>query len=394
MNSFDAKISEQQSATIADNASKSSFVNTRPEAQTIQNLQHAASGSSQVKQLQAYQTMADRAVVQRQENTTGMPDNLKTGIESLSGYSMSDVKVHYNSDKPAQLNAYAYAQGTDIHLASGQEKHLPHEAWHVVQQKQGRVKPTMQLKGKIAINDDAGLEHEADVMGAKAMQFKQDLSKPLANNLPVGNNMPVQKADDGTREVDINELSDDQAYQHMEDSFKKGEMKKPVINQAGSLVQRVKKSFTQGGDLFVVLKSDLNTGTGTSKGTRAYVNDVNTFKPDEILFDYVTANTSAKATATVKGNKKAYSVENPLADKSYKSGIYWDAGHKLGRQNGGLGNDNDWVFPQNPAFNQGNSKNMFNVDSEETRPAWRAMEDDFHNGVKKDGAGAWWIKQI
>ncbi len=85
---------------------------------------------------------------------------------------MDDVKVHYHSDKPAQLNAHAYAQGTDIHIASGQEKHLPHEAWHVVQQKQGRVKPTLQMKGKVNVNDDAGLEKEADVMGAKALQTK------------------------------------------------------------------------------------------------------------------------------------------------------------------------------------------------------------------------------
>ncbi|BDD06450.1 HET-C-related protein [Aureibacter tunicatorum] len=105
-------------------------------------------------------------------NKTGLPDNLKSGIENLSGHSMDDVKVHYNSDKPAQLQAYAFAQGTDIHLSSGQEKHLPHEAWHVVQQKQGRVTPTTQMKGKVNINDDAGLEREADIMGAKAMQFK------------------------------------------------------------------------------------------------------------------------------------------------------------------------------------------------------------------------------
>jgi len=38
----------------------------------------------------------------------------------------------------------------------------------VVQQKQGRVKPTVQLKGKVYINDDPGLEKEADVMGNKA----------------------------------------------------------------------------------------------------------------------------------------------------------------------------------------------------------------------------------
>ncbi len=47
------------------------------------------------------------ALAQREQkpNNTGMPNNLKSGIENLSGYSMDDVKVHYNSDKPAQLNS-------------------------------------------------------------------------------------------------------------------------------------------------------------------------------------------------------------------------------------------------------------------------------------------------
>ena len=58
---------------------------------------------------------------------------------------MDYIKVHYNSPHPAILQAHAYAQGSDIHVAPGQEKHLPHEGWHVVQQKQGRVKPTRQL---------------------------------------------------------------------------------------------------------------------------------------------------------------------------------------------------------------------------------------------------------
>lgn len=102
-------------------------------------------------------------------NHTGMPNQLKSGIESLSGMSMDHVKVHYNSGKPAQLNAHAYAQGSDIHMAPGQERHLPHEAWHVVQQMQGRVQPTMQMKGDVQVNDDVGLETEADVMGAKAL---------------------------------------------------------------------------------------------------------------------------------------------------------------------------------------------------------------------------------
>lgn len=98
----------------------------------------------------------------------GLPAQLQNGVEQLSGQDMSDVNVHYNSDKPADLQAHAFAKGADIHLAPGQEKHLPHEAWHVAQQKQGRVKPTTQLKGE-EINDDSALEKEADEMGAKAM---------------------------------------------------------------------------------------------------------------------------------------------------------------------------------------------------------------------------------
>jgi hypothetical protein len=94
--------------------------------------------------------------------------------------SLDDVNVHRNSDKPAQLQAHAYAQGTDIHLGPGQEKHLPHEAWHVVQQKQGRVQPTMQMKGMVNVNDDAGLEKEADVMGEKAFQLVDNRSKAIA----------------------------------------------------------------------------------------------------------------------------------------------------------------------------------------------------------------------
>jgi hypothetical protein len=129
--------------------------------------------------------------IQRKNNTTGLPDNLKSGIENLSGHSMDDVKVHYNSAQPAQLNAHAYAQGTDIHVASGQEKHLPHEAWHVVQQKEGRIKPTMQMKGKVNINDDKGLENEADVMGAKAVQLGSNGSETVAQKkLQEADNLP------------------------------------------------------------------------------------------------------------------------------------------------------------------------------------------------------------
>lgn len=142
------------------------------------------------------QAQVDGSAVQREEvataaqaskpNNTGLPDNLKSGIESLSGMSMDHVKVHYNSSQPAQLNAHAYAQGSEIHVAPGQEQHVPHEAWHVVQQAQGRVRPTMQMKMGVPVNDDVGLETEADVMGARAlglramqMRTEKNVGKPV-----------------------------------------------------------------------------------------------------------------------------------------------------------------------------------------------------------------------
>ncbi|MEA3066266.1 MAG: hypothetical protein QOJ27_2727 [Sphingomonadales bacterium] len=127
-------------------------------------------------------------------NRTGMPDRLKTGIEAASGLSMDDVTVHYNSGRPAELQAHAFAQGTDIHLAPGQERHLPHEAWHVVQQAQGRVPPTRQLRSGVSVNDDKGLEREADAMGARALAGVAQLQgDPLA----VAQRAVVQRVLDG-----------------------------------------------------------------------------------------------------------------------------------------------------------------------------------------------------
>ncbi|WP_452223636.1 eCIS core domain-containing protein [Lacinutrix chionoecetis] len=116
--------------------------------------------------------------IQHKKNKTGLPDSLKSGVEALSGHTMDDVKVHYNSSKPAKVQAHAYAQGNEIHLASGQEKHLPHEAWHVAQQKQGRVQPTTTVAG-MAVNDNVALEKEADDMGSRATQMK--FYKPTNN---------------------------------------------------------------------------------------------------------------------------------------------------------------------------------------------------------------------
>jgi hypothetical protein len=101
---------------------------------------------------------------------TALPDGLRSGVEVLSGVNMSGVRVHAGSAKPARLNALAYTQGNDIYLGPGHDRHLPHEAWHVVQQRQARVQPTMLAHG-VLMNADAGLEREADEMGARASRL-------------------------------------------------------------------------------------------------------------------------------------------------------------------------------------------------------------------------------
>ncbi len=162
----------------------------------IAQLQTAAdSKASSINQLQSAAGNLQHGydnVTQKKSNDSGLPASLKSGIESLSGMSMNNVKVHYNSTKPAQLQAHAYAQGNDIHLASGQEKHLPHEAWHTVQQKQGRVKPTRQLKSKVAINDNSELEKEADIMGSKAQSLGFNASPKTLKSPKTSTEMPAQ----------------------------------------------------------------------------------------------------------------------------------------------------------------------------------------------------------
>lgn len=121
----------------------------------------------------ALQRVEEEEMLQGREAGPGsMPLALQAGVRQLAGEDISNVQVHRNSNRPAGVGALAYAQGNDIHLGAGQEQHLAHEAWHVVQQRQGRVQPTMQMAGT-SINDNPALESEADAMGAKALQAGQ-----------------------------------------------------------------------------------------------------------------------------------------------------------------------------------------------------------------------------
>ncbi len=188
-------LSKSQTPKTEKASTTSSFTNratkqpARPQSHSADIIQRAERDPSTLTQsdiIQLQRTIGNQAVAQlfaestqsppvpKTENKTGLPNTLKAGIENLSGLSMDDVRVHYNSTKPAQLQALAYTQGAGIHVGPRQERHLPHEGWHVVQQRQGRVKATSQYMGA-AINDDRELEREANTMGNRALHASNSI---------------------------------------------------------------------------------------------------------------------------------------------------------------------------------------------------------------------------
>jgi len=94
-------------------------------------------------------------------------------MEASFGEPLGDVRIHQGG-AAAAIGATAFTHGNQIHFAPGSyDPHgakgralLGHELTHVIQQRAGRVAVP---QGKaLPINDDAGLEREADVLGEKA----------------------------------------------------------------------------------------------------------------------------------------------------------------------------------------------------------------------------------
>lgn len=104
--------------------------------------------------------------VKKKENHTGIPTRLKERMEQSTGLSFDDVRVNYNSSLPARLDALGYTKGNRVEIAPGQERQLPHELGHVVQQKLGIVRANARHSTGEAMNTDAALERQADEIGA------------------------------------------------------------------------------------------------------------------------------------------------------------------------------------------------------------------------------------
>lgn len=320
----------------------------------------------------------------QQENRIGLPDYVKAGIKSLSGFDLSDVQVHYNSPKPAQLHALAYTQGSEIHVAPGQEKHLPHEAWHVVQQKQGRVQPTMQAKGT-SINDDNALEAEAESL---ARRITRDTTGGTCTNgcgcqacTTPRAERAIQRQRKAFSETTraLASASSVRVLDTAKESSASSLAPHPKNANGNAVVQRYcgtpgcnnpncHDEANHGFDKVYPLRGrtvyygninagDIGTGTGTNQTTRNYVNNIS--YPEQVSIEYNS------------GGKYGTGARSEFVNQPLVPGQRADAGHIFGNQYGGYGNQSPAVFPQHPQTNRGNYYN-----GEPTRDQWRAREDE------------------
>jgi hypothetical protein len=105
-----------------------------------------------------------------------MPMAVQQKMETAFNANFDNVNI-YVGKQASDIGALAYTQGNNIYFAQGQYKPtsqqgqelLGHELAHVVQQRQGRVKTTLQAKG-FNINNNSYLEKEADKLGKKAIK--------------------------------------------------------------------------------------------------------------------------------------------------------------------------------------------------------------------------------
>lgn len=150
--------------------------------------------------------------------------SLQAKMQNSFSTSFQDVDIHQNDASATRMGALAYTQGNNVHFAPGQfnpntqggQELLGHELTHVVQQREGRVQPTKQGKGK-AVNDSPTLENEADNIGNKAANGQQvdvvgkgsGVQKQEDNDLSPYEKMQ-QERDEEYREMSMNDRTGDQ----------------------------------------------------------------------------------------------------------------------------------------------------------------------------------------
>lgn len=149
----------------------------------------------------------------------------------------------------------------------------------------------------------------------------------------------------------------------------------------GQFIQCMRYDIQIGGPFeYIIDAAELGNGTKTNQNTRNYVNnDNNVNPPNSITLDYAIYNSLYDALLGVNAN---FAINNNVPNPQLPC-VRWDAGHALARENGGLGDNINHVFPQNRIINRG-WYGTYNL--------WRAHEDYFNQQVAQHGYGRWRVR--
>jgi hypothetical protein len=136
----------------------------------------------------------------KSSSSSGMPDETLNKMSSSFGTDFSDVNIHSDSKSATDAGALAYTQGNDIHFAPGQydpssqsgQELLGHELTHVQQQREGRVQANNEVNG-MPLNDDKGLEAEADEGGRMAVQRATATDSVPNTEQTIASKLPIQR---------------------------------------------------------------------------------------------------------------------------------------------------------------------------------------------------------
>lgn len=185
-------------------------------ARAVGALQAEVAGAAPVQRReQADGPVADDAAPQAAATSDAgapLPDATRAEMERAFQADFSSVRIHQGEQAP-QVGALAYTQGEHVYFAPGQfapgttagKELLGHELTHVIQQRGGRVAATTQAKG-VAINDDRGLEAEADALGARAARGEV-VDVPSGGETTAG---AVQRKGEGDADTDEQQVASDQ----------------------------------------------------------------------------------------------------------------------------------------------------------------------------------------
>ena len=206
---FNSKSADSQKDRVTSNltptSSTSQILNPAVDLRPLSNLQASindpkAQQSEQFQQnmLQMQQTEGNQAVAQLFANNNGPAAQNSAAANAINGITIAENEAvkqltsgqvdlhasgaslkHVSTYDPRlqQVNARSMTVGGQALVGVQQDR--GHEIWHLAQQMQNRVSPTKTINNQ-QINDDTGLEKEADQMGAKINNARVD-SLALSN---------------------------------------------------------------------------------------------------------------------------------------------------------------------------------------------------------------------